>query len=124
MKIALYGINKGLQTLYSLICDNVYISAICYKKEEYPYSILGKPAVLYDDIKENSSEWRVILAPNLNSTAVLEEMRSDGIQADIYYGHLDTRLHVADLEIDSLSISFFIKENKNRNVYIYGVEDR
>ena len=124
MKIALYGINKGLQTLYSLIRDNVYISAICYKKEEYPYSILGKTAVLYDDIKDHSSEWKVIIAPNSNSTATLEEMRSDGIQADIYQENLDTRMHVADLEIDSLSISFFIKENKKRNVYIYGIDNR
>lgn len=124
MKIALYGINKGLQTLYSLIRDNIYISAICYKKNEYPYSILGKPTVYYDDIKENPYEWKVILAPNANSSVVLEEMKNDGVQAEIYQGNLDTRMYVADLEIDSLSISFFIKENRKRNVYIYGVDDR
>lgn len=124
MKTALYGINKGLQTLYSLIRDNVYISAICYKKDEHPYTILGKPPVLYDDIKENSSEWKVILAPNNSSETVIEEMRNDGIQAEIYRKQLDKRMYVADLEIDSLSISFFLKENKKRNVYIYGTGDR
>lgn len=124
MKVALYGINKGLQTLYSLLRDCIYIDAICVENQESAYSVLGKPYIIYSEIKEKRSEWKVVLAPNSEAEDTLARMKKDGINAYIYLGKIDDRLFVSDLAIDSLSICFFLKENKAREIFVFGTDER
>ena len=124
MKIALYGINKGLQTLYSLLRDRIYIDAVCVESQETAYSVLGKPYVIYNEIKENKSDWEVVLAPNNEAETMCARMKNDGIRASIYSGQIDKRLIVSDLAIDSLSVSFFLKENRTRDIFVFGTDER
>lgn len=124
MKIAIYGINKCLQTFYSLLKDRVYVSAICVKDGETPYSVLGKPTIKYSEIKKYPNDWKVILSPNDKAQDELKLMRNDGVNATIFSGDLEKRLIIDDILLDSLSVCFFLHTNINRDVYIYGIDNR
>ena len=124
MKTALYGIEKGLQTMYSLLREGVYIDAICFDNNEEHYSILGKPCISYNEIKSNCNEWRIIISPNRIAEETCYRMINDGINVEIYRNKLDERLFIDDLAIDSLSICFFLKEYKSRDIFILGTDER